>query len=74
MTGGYIDIVCNIYTPEAVANGWTGLDDDFKRQVRMPAEMFGGVSIDDYLGKMDRAVAKIAPGNHRAIVQNSNQS
>ena len=52
---GYIDIVCNIYTPEAVANGWTGLDDDFKRQVRMSPEMFGGVSIDDYLKKMDRA-------------------
>ena len=55
MAGGYIDIVCNIYTPEAVANGWTGLDDDFKRQVRMPAEMFNGVSIEDYLRKMDRA-------------------
>ena len=52
---GYIDIVCNIYTPEAVGNGWTGLDDDFKRQVRMPAEMFGGVTTDDYLRKMDRA-------------------
>ena len=23
---GFIDIVCNIYTPEAVLNGWTGLD------------------------------------------------
>ncbi|WP_295635948.1 amidohydrolase family protein [Novosphingobium sp.] len=55
MAGGFIDIVCNIYTPEAVANGWTGLDDDFKRQVRMPTEMFNGVSIDDYLRKMDRA-------------------
>ena len=52
---GTIDIVCNIYTPEAVANGWTGLDDDFKRQVRMPPEMFGGVSTADYLRKMDRA-------------------
>ncbi len=52
---GYIDIVCNIYTPEAVANGWTGLDDDFKRQVRMAPAMFGGVSTDDYLRKMDRA-------------------
>ena len=52
---GFIDIVCNIYTPEAVANGWTGLDDDFKRQVRMPPHMFGGVTTDDYLRKMDRA-------------------
>ena len=52
---GFIDIVCNIYTPEAVANGWTGLDDDFKHQVRMAPEMFGGVAIEDYLRKMDRA-------------------
>jgi hypothetical protein len=52
---GYIDIVCNLYTPVEVANGQTGLDDDFKRQVRMPEEMRGGVSIDAYLQKMDRA-------------------
>ena len=52
---GFIDIVCNIYTPEAVDNGWTGLDDNFKRQVRMAPEMFGGVTTDDYLRKMDRA-------------------
>lgn len=52
---GYIDIVCNLYTPVEVAKGQTGLDDDFKRQVRMPEEMRGGVSIDAYLQKMDRA-------------------
>ena len=55
MTGGYIDIVCNIYTPEAVENGWTGLDDNFKAQVRMPPEMWNGVTTEDYLRKMDRA-------------------
>ncbi|MBT8442425.1 MAG: hypothetical protein KJO76_08570, partial [Gammaproteobacteria bacterium] len=52
---GAIDIVCNPFTPEAVRNGWTGLDEDFKKQVRMPEEMRGGVSMDDYLVKMDRA-------------------
>ena len=52
---GYIEIVCNIFTPEAVANGWTGLDDGFKRQVRMPPEMWNGITTDDYLRKMDRA-------------------
>ena len=52
---GAIDIVCNPFTPEAVANGWTGLDEDFKQQVRMPAEMRGGVTLEDYLGRMDRA-------------------
>ncbi len=52
---GAIDIVCNLYTPETVANGETGLDDDFKEQVRMPPAMRGGVTVEDYLGRMDRA-------------------
>jgi predicted TIM-barrel fold metal-dependent hydrolase len=52
---GAIDIVCNLFTPEAVANGQTGLDDAFKAQVRMPAEIRGGVSVEDYLKRMDRA-------------------
>ena len=52
---GIIDIVCNLYTPEEVANGQTGLDEDFKVQVRMPEDMRGGVTIERYLGKMDRA-------------------
>ena len=50
-----IDIVCNPFTPEAVKNGWTGLDDDFKAQVRMPEEMRGGVTMEEYIGRMDRA-------------------
>jgi predicted TIM-barrel fold metal-dependent hydrolase len=52
---GAIDIVCNLYTPETVARGQTGLDDDFKTQVRMPAYMRNGVSVADYLVKMDKA-------------------
>ena len=52
---GAIDIVCNLYTPETVRDGQTGLDEDFKIQVRMPEEMRGGVSVEDYLGRMDRA-------------------
>ena len=52
---GAIDIVCNLFTPEVVASGQTGLDDEFKAQIRMPAEMRAGVSIDTYLEKMDRA-------------------
>jgi predicted TIM-barrel fold metal-dependent hydrolase len=54
MTGA-IDIVVNPFTPKAVQNGWTGLDEDFKAQVRMPEDMRGGVSMDDYLQRMDRA-------------------
>jgi predicted TIM-barrel fold metal-dependent hydrolase len=52
---GFIDIVCNIFTPEAVQAGWTGLDEDFKVQVRMDPAMRAGISIDDYLHRMDRA-------------------
>ncbi len=52
---GSIDIVCNLFTPEEVANGQTGLDGDFKSQVRMPEDMRGGVTIEDYLKRMDRA-------------------
>ena len=52
---GAIDIVCNLFTPEVVDAGQTGLDDEFKAQIRMPAEMRGGVPIETYLEKMDRA-------------------
>jgi uncharacterized protein len=52
---GAIDIVCNLFTPEEVRNGQTGIDAAFKAQVRMPEEQRGGVSIEDYLTKMDRA-------------------
>ena len=52
---GIIDIVCNLYTPQTVAEGRTGLDEAFRNQVRMPGDMRGGVPIEDYLGRMDRA-------------------
>ncbi len=52
---GAIDIVCNLFTPQEVDLGQTGLDEDFKTQIRMPEAIRGGVSIEDYLGKMDRA-------------------
>lgn len=52
---GYIDIVCNLYTPRVVAEGRAGIDEDFKSKVRMPESIRGGVSVEDYLQKMDRA-------------------
>ena len=55
MKSGYIDIVCNLYTPQTVKEGRTGIDDEFKQQVRMPENMRDGVGIEDYLGKMDRS-------------------
>jgi predicted TIM-barrel fold metal-dependent hydrolase len=52
---GIIDIVVNMFTPQEVELGQTGLDEDFKEQVRMPKEMRGGVTIPDYINKMDQA-------------------
>lgn len=52
---GYIDIVCNLFDPEAVRNGQTGLDDAFKEQVRMDPAIRDGIPVADYIAKMDRA-------------------
>lgn len=52
---GYIDIVCNLYDPEAVRKGQTGLDNHFKKQVRMDRKLWGGIPVSAYLRKMDRA-------------------
>lgn len=54
MTGA-IDIVVNLYTPQEVQEGRTGLDDSFKSQVRMTDAMRNGVETDEYLRQMDRA-------------------
>ena len=55
MTDGAIDIVVNLYTPLEVRNGQTGLNAEFKSQVRMSNAMRDGVEIEDYLARMDRA-------------------
>jgi len=52
---GFIDIVCNLFDPMAVEQGHTGLDDDFKEQIRMDPLVRDGVPIPDYIRKMDRA-------------------
>ena len=52
---GIIDIVVNLFTPQEVELGQTGLDEDFKKQVRLPAEMRDGVTIPDYIKIMDQA-------------------
>jgi hypothetical protein len=52
---GYIDIVCNLYDPEAVRKGQSGIDLNFKKQVRMDPKLWNGITVSDYLRKMDRA-------------------
>ncbi len=54
MTGA-IDIVVNLFTPYEVENNQTGFDANFTSQVRMPEHMTTGVTMDDYLRKMDAA-------------------
>ena len=51
----FIDIVVNLFTPDEVAAGQTGFDANFTSQVRMPEAMKNGVTMEDYLRKMDRA-------------------
>ncbi|HYW92169.1 MAG TPA: amidohydrolase family protein [Gammaproteobacteria bacterium] len=50
-----IDIVCNPFTEQELRLGQTGFDRDFMAQVRMPEDMRGGVSLERYIAKMDRA-------------------
>lgn len=52
---GYIDIVCNPYTPYVVKNKMMGVDSDFQDQVRMSDTMRNGIEIEDYIKKMDKA-------------------
>ena len=56
---GIIDIVVNLYTPQEVELGQTGLDDDFKKQVRMPEDMRGGVTTST--SKTSRLLARAKP-------------
>jgi hypothetical protein len=50
-----IDIVCNPFTAAEIAKKQTGFDERFMDQVRMPADMRGGVSMDRYANLMDEA-------------------
>ena len=52
---GFIDIVCNLYTPIEVRKGQTGIDDHFKKQIRMTPKMRKGINISEYLKMMDQA-------------------
>ena len=55
MISGSIDIVCNVFTEQEIRLGQAGIDADFMEQIRMPEDLRGGVSIENYLAKMDRA-------------------
>ena len=52
---GAIDIVVNVYTPEAFAEGRIPTDDAFRAKVKVAGADRRGVTIEQYLEKMDRA-------------------
>ena len=57
-----IDAVCNLFTPQEVEEGRTGVDQHFLDKARFPPNLRSGVTIEDYLKKMDRA------GIHRSLL------
>lgn len=52
---GAIDIVANVHTPEAYAEGRIPVDDSFRDKVGFDPGQRRGVTIAEYLTKMDRA-------------------
>lgn len=54
-TKGAIDIVVNVTTPDLIKKGNSPSDDVFGDQIRKPKKIRKGVSIPDYLKKMDKA-------------------
>lgn len=57
---GAIDIVCNLFTPEAVRKRQLGIGPDFMAQIRMPEAYRNGVEVEDYIKIMDRAGVDIS--------------
>lgn len=56
-TNGYgaIDIVVNCYTPEVVAEKRVPTDENFRDQVRIEGDHRLGLTLEQYIAKMDRA-------------------
>ena len=52
---GAIDIVVNIYTPEAIAENRIPTDANFLDKVRLNSAYSNGITMEQYLEKMDRA-------------------
>lgn len=52
---GAIDIVVNVFTPEAIADKRIPTDADFLGKIRLKGPYDNGLSMEQYLEKMDRA-------------------
>jgi predicted TIM-barrel fold metal-dependent hydrolase len=52
---GAIDIVVNFYTPQVLAEGRAPTDENFRDQVRIAGSHRAGLTMEQYIEKMDRA-------------------
>ena len=52
---GAIDIVTNLYTPRIIAEKRVPTDERFRDQVRIEGDHRGGITVEQYIEKMDRA-------------------
>lgn len=52
---GIIDCVTNLFTPDSFERDEIGTDDHFRKKTRQNPDQWRGLSIEDYLRKMDRA-------------------
>jgi predicted TIM-barrel fold metal-dependent hydrolase len=52
---GAVDIVVNMYTPEMIAEGRAPTDENFRDKVRVEQSHRGGLTLEQYIEKMDRA-------------------
>ena len=59
---GAIDIVVNLTTPEAFAEGRIATDAAFREKVHVREDLRRGLTIENYIEKMDRAGFGV-PGN-----------
>ncbi len=52
---GAVDIVVNMYTPEIIAEGRAPTDENFRDKVRVDQSHRRGLTLEQYIEKMDRA-------------------
>jgi predicted TIM-barrel fold metal-dependent hydrolase len=52
---GAIDIVVNLYTPQIIQERRVPTDERFRDQVKIEGDYRSGVTLEDYIGKMDRS-------------------
>jgi predicted TIM-barrel fold metal-dependent hydrolase len=52
---GAVDIVVNMYTPDIIGEGRVPTDENFRDKVKVAQDHRGGLTLEQYIEKMDRA-------------------